>query len=566
MRYAQSGVPGLGPGIALVCLAAGCLAPGDPPLGQHLVVDRRITAVFFLPSEVEGVPSTLVASGPVRQAALSDESVVDLFKLDYPSSVSAWDGLASGSPAVKDLVLDNSNGNPTSYIPHTDSRGRLVYLTPAETESDASINVARVDFGTLERQVLGPRLASNPGFLMSDKRSRIFAGSSLVELDSVTEIDQLTVGRPAFIGEDFYYGLDSSGDAAAAGKSLNRRKPGAAPEVLLTSTAPLKFVVIRGDLAPQLLVYWVNPSGDVPSSVFDTQRLASARVPLQLNQAQYLSASSDGHCLLFAEVLSDGANRLYVFDWTTGRIDQVDSASFAVSREPEWRPGAEELWFSSEPRGLGIWNPTLAQPQIDPNTMVVRLSRAPELRDSMFTRDGHHWFSVQVRSLGETGDPGTAVEQTMFVGSVDDGAAPLIQLYPEGADFHALWETSDGRLLVGASTFDENRQDIYLIDPDTGSSRGIASGGRLVALGKTRALALLGWQPATSTGDLSLIDLATGSARVLAQDVYYVAVDPGFSAAVSPETDRLAPGTAIAFLSRNRLVAPYDGLWVARLP
>jgi hypothetical protein len=81
-----------------------------------------------------------------------------------------------------------------------------------------------------------------------------------------------------------------------------------------------------------------------------------------------------------------------------------------------------------------------------------------------------------------------------------------------------------------------------------------------------RALALLNWEVSRSSGDLTLIELASGSKTLLAEDAYAVAVDPGRSADVPADADRLAAGTRVAFLARNRLDSPYDGLWVATLP
>jgi hypothetical protein len=128
------------------------------------------------------------------------------------------------------------------------------------------------------------------------------------------------------------------------------------------------------------------------------------------------------------------------------------------------------------------------------------------------------------------------------------------------------WETDDGRLLVGAWTLDGNRKDIYLVDADAGTSRAVASTGHLIALGHTRALALLNWEISRATGDLTLVDLASGAHTLLAENVYDVAVDRGTSANVPPGTDVLAPGTRVAFLTNNRLASPWDGLWVASLP
>ena len=127
-------------------------------------------------------------------------------------------------------------------------------------------------------------------------------------------------------------------------------------------------------------------------------------------------------------------------------------------------------------------------------------------------------------------------------------------------------EMRDGRWLVGVSATDYQRQDISIVDPVTRTSRAIASGGHLVALSQTRALAILNWESTRQAGDLTLIDLATAEQTVLAENVYEVAVDPGTTAYVPATTERLSPGTRFGFLMRSRLDSPYDGLWVATLP
>jgi hypothetical protein len=48
---------------------------------------------------------------------------------------------------------------------------------------------------------------------------------------------------------------------------------------------------------------------------------------------------------------------------------------------------------------------------------------------------------------------------------------------------------------------------------------------------------------------------------VLGENVYSAALEPG-----PLDADRLAPGKRVAFLVRNRLAGPYDGLWMATLP
>jgi hypothetical protein len=105
-----------------------------------------------------------------------------------------------------------------------------------------------------------------------------------------------------------------------------------------------------------------------------------------------------------------------------------------------------------------------------------------------------------------------------------------------------------------------------MVDPDSGALQPICSGCTLVAVGLRRALILLDLALTQSTGTLGLVDFDTLTRTKLADSVYAVAVDRGKSATIPPGTDALAPGTQVAFLVRNRLLAPYDGLWVANLP
>src|SRR5512140_881649 len=50
---------------ASACLL-GCLPAGNPPVGQHVLADRTLTDVHLSPSEVPGVPSYLLVTGPLR--------------------------------------------------------------------------------------------------------------------------------------------------------------------------------------------------------------------------------------------------------------------------------------------------------------------------------------------------------------------------------------------------------------------------------------------------------------------------------------------------------------------
>jgi hypothetical protein len=93
------------------------------------------------------------------------------------------------------------------------------------------------------------------------------------------------------------------------------------------------------------------------------------------------------------------------------------------------------------------------------------------------------------------------------------------------------------------------------------TQRQIASTGNVVATGRSRCLVLLNWVASAGSGDLTIVDYATGAQSLIAENVHSVAVDVS-----SDGSDALAPGTRVAFLVRNRIASPYDGLWALELP
>ena len=541
-----------------LCLGLGCLPTGDPPLGQHIVADRTLAAVFLTPSGIDGAPPNLLAAGPVKSVGSQGASGFDLYRFDYLSRSQLACGL-TGLPATVADVIAEEGVTQASYIPQTDHRGRLVYVKPAAPESDASKVVARFDFATGRDEDLASPGWEKAAFLLSASHSRIFAGGSIFDDDGATQVGPLSTAEPAFVDDDLYYGTVLYGGTGVVGSTISRSRTKAATETLLSSMGMVKFLPIRSDVAAQLMVSWSSEAGDVPYLLLDTRHMASAPLPAQRGQAQFQSASSDGHWLAFQEPTAGGGNRLFLFDWTMGSYETSDSSTVPIGTENDWRPGLHELWIGLSGKGLAIWNPAGGWLHGDPKLVPAKLTFGLDGRTSMFTRDGAHCFSVESSQVGEV------AKTTYYVGSADEPTAPRLALNPN-QQFRSIWESDDGRLLVGATTFDQNRQNIYLVDPKAGSSRVIASGGHVVAVGRTRALALLNWQLASSTGDLTLIDLDTGANTVIARDVYQLAVDPQAFADPSANTEHLASGTRIAFLSRNRLVSPYDGLWVASLP
>jgi len=582
-----------------VCVFAGCLPVGTPPAGQHVIGDRTLTGVFLSPSEQDGVPSNLLVTGPSHGFSPSsrysqtdvydfgEAALSDLYAVPFAGVSSTAFGLTGRQPVVKDMVTDY-RAFSGGAIP-TDSQGRLVIAAYEATNDSVAdgINIESLDVATGATRDLGAAnvVPSGRFFVLSPGRTRIRTGAlgagNLCDLDQQVchafdePSDSGQGTMPAntfantfnFIGEDFYDVELLAGASGVPGGSLNRMRPfttldpPAQTEVLLSFTGSVTFRPILGDRTPQLLLSLATDTGDAPFALLDTDTLKTSALPPEKGQAQFAATSSDGHWLAFVTTVAAGDSgqpadhRIFIYDWTTGSFAKLDSERVgqAIGTYLEWRPGRSELWFSTANRGLGIWRPDGVLATV--HATLVPYLRAPEGRSSVFTRDGRHFFSV-----GSDDGP------TISVGSSDDPTGPLQPLNPRGTKTTSYWETVDGRLLVGAWTLDGNRKDIYLVDADASTSRAIASNGHLVALGHTRALAMLNWESSRSTGDLVLVDLASGAHTLLAENVYDVAVDRGWSATVSPDTDALAPGTRVAYLTSNRLASPWDGLWVAALP
>jgi hypothetical protein len=531
-----------------------------------VLADRTLTGVFLSPSEKDDVPSYLLATGPLRTSPLADSAgnqptLADLYA--FPDANPVANGLAGMQPMAENLYIPNAS--PTGYTLATDSLGRLLLVEFNPTTSQGQgYEVWRFDPSSGSGAFLANASMSNgEAFLLSPGQTRGFvndAGSGhLFELES--EQFFLSVSNPVFIGEDFYYVVYEFENGTPAGTKLYRMKPDTQPEILFASSGTISFEPILSDHTPQLLLFLSTDTGYEPIALLDTETLNAIPLPRERGQSGFVSASSDGHWLAFMATVSMGDStqpsdhRLFLYDWTTGDYATLDSTRVgkSIGTNIEWRPGSAELWISTLPDGFCTWRPEADLTKVQ--ATLYAYTRAPDGKQSAFTRDGRHWFST------DNGD-----RPTISVGLSDDPTADRLPLNPHGTVTTSHWETDDGRLLVGAWTISEYRKDAYLVDADAGTSRAIASAGYLVALGHTRALALLNWEVSRATGDLTLIDLLSGEKTVLAEDVYAVDVDRGKSADVPSGTDALAPGTRVAYLTNNRLASPWDGLWVASLP
>ena len=557
--------------LAMVAAGPGCLPAGSAPPGRHVIHDRNLSAVYLSPSEVDGVPSYLFAGGPSRHpqldSPLSYQTLVDLYAFSDPNAAATIEGLSVAQPVLANV--DVPSLRPTRHTLATDALGRLLFVefNPLAPPSQASqFEVRRFDPASGLGALLAHAdpLSSEPAFILSPSRARGFTRDSGSGRVFELEGDHLlwSAWNATFVGEDFYCaGVQTAPDPSLApsGSNIIRIKANAEPEVLLGSTGQLGLAPVLGDLTPQMLLSLGTDQGFTPFALLDSFNLVSTPLPPQKGQGQFVSASPDGHWLLFVSSMSEAdsaqpqESRLFLFDWVKGVYTTLDSAQVGqtIGGHSEWRPGHDELWISTLPDGLLVLVPgsyVLTAP-------IHRFFVAPSSWRSAFTRDGRHFFST------DGGDP-----PAIFVGSSDEPAGPVLSLNPAGTRMDSPRETGDGRLLAEAWLVDSRRSDIYLVDPDAMTSRTIASNGHVLSVGQTRALALLNFDLARLTGDLTLVDLASGDHTLIAEDVYAVAVDRGRSAIVPAGSDVLAPRTRVAFLTRNRLDSPYDGLWVTELP
>jgi hypothetical protein len=533
-------------------------------MGRHLLSDRTLTGVHFSPSETDGVPSYLLVTGPARD--IPEEggvrppplTVADLYQIPVDAASGTAPGL-EGANLLAEKCLVPIDDAP-DYAVQTDIRGRLLVMR--YIEASPAFDAFRIDLATGTQDPL-ERYAdywpSYPPFVLSPGRTRVLVGRfniGVFELDGENTFLFSNAGDATFVGEDLYYG----GGLPPIYQPLDlwRLTPDGQPELVDHNASP--FVTFATDRGPRLIVerelQTQDGTPDYRFSLFDPATLQEAPLMSTGNPGWSLNpdptlASPDGFWLVWWTV------ELTLFNWVTFETHAIDPATSSRISFWEWRPGHDELWLAMDDGTLGIWKPETGVTAMP--VAPVQNTQAPNSRKSAFTSDGNYWFSLRPGH-----EPGG--QPALYVGSADDPSGPAFQVTPAGAQIYSHWELADGRILAGAWTTTDYRKDYYLVDPRTGALQGLAVNGLLVALGHTRALAHVNWEAGPASGDLCLIDLATGAQTLLAQDVYAADVDPGVHADVPAGTDALAPGTRIAFLVRNRIDSPYDGVWLAELP
>jgi hypothetical protein len=575
-------------GVLLGGLASGCLPEGNIPVGQHILGDRTVEGVSFIPAQAAS-PARLILQGPARavRVVFSDMLNSGFYATYFVSDLyllGETDSPTGPSPRISDRarvianntlkLIDCAGARSCSAI-RVDALGRILVNELMSDGTDVSALV-RIDLATGERtQLLVTNTGRGSNIEFSPGRLRIALGTSgdtpgtrIREIDDQeTTLD--TYGQ--FVGEDFFY---------IQGGTLKRLLPHGLSEDV--SLEVLSFSVLVGPPHPVLYIDHgtYTSQGPVmthlPSSFLDLDTLQEESIPQEL-KGLVPTLSPDRTKALFAPfngVPSD-TTKLSLLDRDRGELETIGIPGSVQSTY--WRPDADEVWISFTPT---VDAATFEPSRFDTQTMIWRVGvdllqvpiwpviplqpgfgvtpygRLTSTSFSTFTPDGRFWFSYSIPPEG-----GQRVE----VRRADDPLTPGPSLHPQGTTPSMELRLDDGRYLTEGEFRDYNRADIAIVDPETGLSQPLANGGHVIAAGQKRALALLKWIASANSGDLTLIDYATGRQTVLAENVFAASLERDTSGQSSND-DPLGPGGRVAFLVRNRFASPYDGLWITTLP
>lgn len=568
--HKNAAMPGYGRGCirALVLTVGvasglGCLPAGEAPKGRQLIADRAVSGAFFSPSGLDPARSHLLVGGPARTSSVIEFSggwyttmLSDLYLVDVSDAAASPIRLDQRVPAVRNLngaAIDMLFGD----LPR-DSRGRLLLHT-LDVEASSGQPVIAVDRFDPDAHVTDRLVAYDAGtgsgtvsFSVGHTRALLYdppSGSLLVELDGQQVIDSLTA---TFVGEDVYYVVGGRAKplSTPGPSKLVRIPPGGASESLLESEGYISMEVIQSDEGNLLILRTQSGTSSPLAYLLDPATLALAPLPFDITSLSFDSLSPDGRWLLFSAYL-DGKWLLY--DRSTGQTRSLPGAlPDAGPTTAAWRPGTDQLWLGAN-GGLTLWSPDASVTlQGTPTTSCLGDFR---YRSSIFNRDGSLWFSAEWSGGGSR----------MAVGLSDAPETPARPIHPDGTWVNRCWELDGHRLLVEARVGDSQDTDLYLFDPASGEIRALAGSSQVVQAGRERMLGFLQWEGWRSAGELALVDYATGARTHLADDVIQAVVD-GPGGDLLSGADPLAPGRHVAFISRNRMDSPYDGLWLTELP
>lgn len=558
-------------------LVAGCLDAGPTPLGRHLARTRDPEQIHFVAGAI-GAPNRIIFMRSEAAPASGGFVTQELSTIDDPGP-----GGAPVEPRVLATQVAGAFGQcatPTCVAP-IDSLGRFYVVEasfmpfPGGGSSEID-DVVRIDPVTGEQRDFGP--ADVVG-LSADRTRAVLAprpppadanGQTTFPADLVVDIDDRTtmfdLFGPEFVGDDVYFVSTAEPDF----KFMRLPRGSLVPEAIADGAGNFQlYQTQRGPLLTLTRFGALAMGHPESSTLYDVTAHTEETLPEATALASSFAFSPSGRYVATERVpftmvnggipTSDGSTILTLLDRDTGQETVATAASSLISM-PIFRPNHEdEAWFTVVGDDLFRWHPgappemiahedsPFGNPSYAWNPQEVVFTGQP-----VFTPDGA--FRLVVEGNQSARDP-------IDLQSADDAAAPPVRLNQPNMGIEGIWPLADGRLLVENWLTDPHENDIYLTDPVAQTQRQIASTGTVIATGRDRCLALLHWIASSATGDLTIVDYATGAETPIAENVPGAAVD----ASADPD-DALAAGTRVAFIVRNRIASPFDGVWAFELP
>jgi hypothetical protein len=545
---------------ALVTLAASCLDAGPTPLGRHLVAGRGTEQVQFVDGAV-GAPRRMLTWRTIPAA--NDFQVPTL---EY----SAVDDPGPGGGAAEARVIATGIDSPFAHCftpacpTPIDALGRLYMFKSNFISSPAPglgvPTLVRVDpatgtlhdFGSAQSiQIFEPAIPVTPSTAGS-------SSASFVAVDTDDTMTTVAMESASFAGNDLY-GLTGEGELL--------RLPGDGHTVEQVATGVAISYVVETGRGPLIILERADdtmPNGPFMSSFLDATTRKEEKLPAMTAQGTGFSFSENGRYVSTQRaplnpmnLPTEGTTTLTIYDRDTAQ-EMISTTDGFVSQQ-KWHPTRDEVWFDEgadlvrwavggQPEAVGHGSQVFSFPTLGPPSPQVLSTEG----EPIFTPDGRFRVFAERYRLNS---------EVIALQSTDDPSAPVYELNQPSMGIAAIWPLFDGRLLVEDFIDDAKKNDAYIVDPVAQTQQRISSTGNVVVTGHDRCLALLHWVATGGSGDLTIVDYATGAQTLIAQNVHSVAVDAAFDA-----SDALAPGTHVAFLVRNRIASPYDGLWMIDLP
>jgi hypothetical protein len=547
---------------------AGCLDAGPPPTGRHLLSGRDPDAVQLVPGPTGG-PTRIVLS----QLENADGGVG--FTSTRISTVD--DPEPPGAPVASSrTLLDGADQQALSCTRYpctlpVDSLGRLylahVIFTPSTVYPGVTYQtdeLVRVDPETGAQQSFGVE----NDFLITADRTRFAFLSTADQTSPVWTIAGVDGGETNVTGAT---GVQFVGQSdlffVSADLQLMHLPPGAdAPVPVAANVGYIDpYDTERGPLlllGRSMAADTSSPGVSYLTSLFDVPTLTETALPPTTAMGRVFPSPSGRYLTSQPQSFygsGDSPTVATLFDRDTG---QEVTTSIAPGSVPAfaWRPQHDEVWYGA---GADLWRWPPDGPPAEFGQFAVNQVPGPAtvseqelglVTGPAFTPDGRFFFFTSIAD-------GQGTTWPVFIQSADDATAAPYLLDPTGTVLVGLWPLPDGRLLVETSISNPGGQnDIYLVDAGARTARGLATRGHVIATGHDRFVALLHWL-GSGSGDLTLVDYATGAETLIAQNVFAFAID------ASPVAgDALGPGTRVVYLVRNRIASPYDGLWAINLP